>query len=252
MGLHAQIVENMRIYTDKDCYVAGEDLWIKVCVTDSLSRGSVLSKVAYVEISDTKLVYAQGKIDLQNGNGWGRIRLPQVMHTGAYQLTAYTRYMRNYPMACFPKKYIALLNTVQTTEEDNVELFTDSITVSQASGNQLSGADLWTDKSVYGNRSKVALTLPNLPADVKELTLSVVRKDYVLKGFPISADGQKNYTSVPERSFAAECEGHIVTGRLMGAPADNVNARLACVGKDIRVFDGQPKADAIYAFIRPE
>ena len=114
-------------------------------------------------------------------------------------------------MACFPKKYIALLNTVQTTEEDNVELFTDSITVSQASGNQLSGADLWTDKSVYGNRSKVALTLPNLPADVKELTLSVVRKDYVLKGFPISADGQKNYTSVPERSFAAECEGHIVT-----------------------------------------
>ena len=61
LGLHAQIVENMRIYTDKDCYVAGEDLLIKVCVTDSLSRGSVLSKVAYVEISDTKLVYAQGK-----------------------------------------------------------------------------------------------------------------------------------------------------------------------------------------------
>ena len=30
LGLHAQIVENMRIYTDKDCYVAGEDLWIKV------------------------------------------------------------------------------------------------------------------------------------------------------------------------------------------------------------------------------
>lgn len=29
LGLHAQIVENMRIYTDKDCYVAGEDLWIK-------------------------------------------------------------------------------------------------------------------------------------------------------------------------------------------------------------------------------
>ena len=37
LGLHAQIVENMRIYIDKDCYVAGEDLWIKVCVTDSLS-----------------------------------------------------------------------------------------------------------------------------------------------------------------------------------------------------------------------
>ena len=54
LGLHAQIVENMRIYTDKDCYVVGEDLWIKVCVTDSLSLRSVLSKVAYVEISDNE------------------------------------------------------------------------------------------------------------------------------------------------------------------------------------------------------
>ncbi len=96
------------------------------------------------------------------------------------------------------------------------------------------------------------MTLPNLPADVKELTLSVVRKDYVLKGFPISANRQKNYTSVPEQSSAAECEGHIVTGRLMGAPADNVDTLLACVGKDIRVFDGQPKADTIMLFIRPE
>ena len=48
LGLQAQVTECMRIYTDKDNYLAGEDLWIKVCVTDSLSRGSVLSKVAYV------------------------------------------------------------------------------------------------------------------------------------------------------------------------------------------------------------
>ena len=251
LGLQAQAVENMRVYTDKDCYVAGEYLWIKVCVTDSLSHGSVLSKVAYVEVGDMKQVYAQGKIDLQNGNGWGRIRLPQVMHTGAYQLTAYTRYMRNYPESCFPRKYIALLNTVQATEEDNVELFTDSI--SRTSDIQLSGADLWTDKPAYGNRSKVTLTLPDLPADAGELTLSVVRKDYVLEDFPLSADGQKNYTDdVPDQSFTAECEGHIVTGRLVGAPADYVNARLACVGKDIRIFDGQPKADGTYAFYTTE
>lgn len=251
LGLQAQAVENMRIYTDKDCYVAGEYLWIKVCVTDSLSHGSVLSKVAYVEVGDMKQVYAQGKIDLQNGNGWGRIRLPQVMHTGAYQLTAYTRYMRNYPESSFPRKYIALLNTVQATEEDNVELFTDSI--SRTSDIQLSGADLWTDKPAYGNRSKVTLTLPDLPADAEELTLSVVRKDYVLEDFPLSADGQKNYTDdVPDQSFTAECEGHIVTGRLVGAPADYVNARLACVGKDIRIFDGQPKVDGTYAFYTTE
>ena len=98
LGLHAQIVENMRIYTDKDCYVAGEDLWIKVCVTDSLSRGSVLSKVAYVEISDTKLVYAQGKIELAEREVMGTYQTSASHAYRSYQLTAYTRYMRNYPM----------------------------------------------------------------------------------------------------------------------------------------------------------
>ena len=86
LGLQAQVTECMRIYTDKDNYLAGEDLWIKVCVTDSAE--APFSKVAYVEISDMRQVYAQGKIALKNGTGWGRIKFPQTMHSGAYQLTA--------------------------------------------------------------------------------------------------------------------------------------------------------------------
>ena len=35
LGLQAQVTECMKIYTDKDNYLAGEDMWIKVCVTDS-------------------------------------------------------------------------------------------------------------------------------------------------------------------------------------------------------------------------
>lgn len=69
LGLQAQVTECMRIYTDKDNYLAGEDLWIKVCVTDSAE--APFSKVAYVEISDMRQVYAQGKIALKNGTGWG-------------------------------------------------------------------------------------------------------------------------------------------------------------------------------------
>lgn len=49
LTLQAQTTEHMRIYTDKDNYLAGEDMWIKVCVTDSLYRESQISKVAYVE-----------------------------------------------------------------------------------------------------------------------------------------------------------------------------------------------------------
>ncbi len=49
------------------------------------------------------------------------------MHSGAYQLTAYTRYMRNQSADRFPKKYIAVLNASQATDGDDVELLKDSV-----------------------------------------------------------------------------------------------------------------------------
>lgn len=251
LGLQAQVVESMRIYTDKDCYLAGEELWVKVCVTDSLFRESKISKVAYVEIGDTRQVFAQGKIELQDGSGWGRIRLPQNMHTGTYQLTGYTRYMRNRPSSCFPKKYIALLNTIQTTEGDEVELITDSAFIA-STGRISASASLLTDKPVYGNRSKVTVRLSGLPADARELTLSVVRKDCKLSDLSLPDVGQKVANNTSGQHFIAECEGHIVTGRLVGAAADSINTRLSCVGKDIRVFDGQPQLDGTYAFYTTE
>lgn len=248
LGLQAQVTECMRIYTDKDNYLAGEDLWIKVCVTDSAE--APFSKVAYVEISDMRQVYAQGKIALKNGTGWGRIKFPQTMHSGAYQLTAYTRYMRNQSADRFPKKYIAVLNASQATDGDDVELLKDS--VSLTSGNPvLSSLRLSTDKAVYGNRSKVTLKLPELPGDLKDFSLSVVRRDCALQAFPPAVEVQKNNKAAGER-FIAECEGHIVTGRLIGASADSVNARLSCVGKDIRIFDGQLQSDGTYAFYTSE
>ena len=247
LGLHARVVESIRIYTDKECYLAGEYLWIKVYVTDSLLRESKLSTVAYIEIGDTKQVYAQGKINLQDGNGWGRIKLPLIMHTGTYQLTAYTRYMRNGTENNFSKKYIVLLNTFQATEEDDVKLIAD--TLSKVSSLQpVSSTCLLTDKPIYGNRNKVVLKLPELPADVKEMSVSVVRKDCKLSGFPVVSNNSTNNNQMPNRHFIAECEGHIITGKLVGETANSVNAQLSCIGKDIRVFDGQPLSDSIYVF----
>ena len=70
--------ELAKIYTDKDGYLAGENLWVKVTLDDSLYTENRLSEVAYVEINDTKQMHAQGKVLLQDGSGWACIRLPQV------------------------------------------------------------------------------------------------------------------------------------------------------------------------------
>jgi hypothetical protein len=126
LNIDAQQQEYIRLTTDKECYLAGEDIWLKVCVSDKDNQPSDISKVAYIEISDPQQVYAQAKIDLTHGMGNGRIRLPRTMHSGAFQLTAYTRYMRNWGEKAFQRQIIAVVNTLQTAEDDRME-WTDSL-----------------------------------------------------------------------------------------------------------------------------
>ena len=73
----------------------------------------------------------------------------------------------------------------------------------------------------------------------------------MLKGFQYQPTGRRTI-KCSGTVICCRGEGHIVTGRLMGAPATNVKCTSGMQGKDIRVFGGQPKADTIYAFIRPE
>lgn len=241
-----QSVELMRIYTDKDCYLAGEELWIKVSVDDDALPGNSMSRVAYIEICDTAQVRVQGKIALTDGMGWTCIRLPQTMHSGMYQLTAYTRYMRNLKSDCFPRKYVAVLNTLGVSEEDNLKVddsvpFHKDEVVWTDRGYVLKG-----DKNVYGLREKVSLEWSSRLEDAEELTLSVVRKDCDVKmsqpeiAFPAKANGNR---------WVAECEGHLVTGKIEGdILPEAILTQLSCVGKEVEIFEGKKKGEGLYRF----
>ena len=242
----AQSEKLIRIYTDKDCYLAGEELWIKVCLDDEAFPGNVMSRVAYVEICDTAQVRAQTKIALEQGTGWACIELPSTMHSGMYQLTAYTRYMRNLKSDCFPRKYVAILNTLGASNEDNL-VINDSITFAERPSEAFAESGLLSgDKDVYGFREKVSLNWSSHLAEAKELALSVVRKDcdvmMVLPdvAVPESADGER---------WVAECEGHIVTGTIEGdSLSESILAQLSCMGKEMKVFEGKKKDKGIYNF----
>lgn len=242
----SQSVELMRIYTDKDCYLAGEELWIKVSVDDDALPGNNMSRVAYIEICDTAQVRAQGKIALTDGIGWACIRLPQTMHSGMYQLTAYTRYMRNLKSDCFPRKYVAVLNTLGVSEEDNLKV-DDSVPFHK---DEVAWTDrgyvLKGDKNVYGLREKVSLEWSSRLEDAEELTLSVVRKDCDVKmsqpeiAFPAKANGNR---------WVAECEGHLVTGKIEGdILSEAILTQLSCVGKEVEIFEGKKKREGLYRF----
>ena len=91
----------------------------------------------------------------------------------------------------------------------------------------------------------------SLYTDMQELSLSVVRKDCVLPAFPTFGYSLKA-DNTSDNHLIAEYEGHIVVGRLIGASADSVDARLPCVGKDIRILTDNHNLTVLMPFILRE
>ena len=90
-----ELYERVYVHTDKTCYLAGEEVWLKFYTIDTHFRPSSFSKVGYIEISNTERPKAQLKLALDNGSGSGKVKIPTDAPSGIYELTGYTRYMRN-------------------------------------------------------------------------------------------------------------------------------------------------------------
>ncbi|TCC90162.1 hypothetical protein EZ428_12815 [Pedobacter frigiditerrae] len=104
--------EKMFIHTDKEQYLAGEVLWLKIYIVDANQHQPAdLSKVAYIELLDQlNQPVKQLKISLKNGSGNGAVELPKTLKNGSYRLRGYTNWMKNFDVALFFEKKITLLN----------------------------------------------------------------------------------------------------------------------------------------------
>ena len=49
-----ELYERVYVHTDKTCYLAGEEVWLKLYTIDTHFRPSSFSKVGYIEISNTE------------------------------------------------------------------------------------------------------------------------------------------------------------------------------------------------------
>ncbi|HLZ88240.1 MAG TPA: hypothetical protein VKQ52_13390, partial [Puia sp.] len=107
--------EKLFVHTDKSFYLAGELLWCRLyCVDGNTHRPQGVSRLAYVELldQDNKPVL-QGKIALEKGFGDGSFYIPPSILTGAYQLRAYTNWMKNFGPETFFTQPVTIVNTIK-------------------------------------------------------------------------------------------------------------------------------------------
>lgn len=217
--------------TDKECYLTGERLHIRIDITDTKHRPADLSKVAYVEISDAHRICAQGMAQLTHGCGWADIALPATMHSGNYQLSVYTRLMRNQGQERFFRKLISVVNPLRVVRADDIiYLPADSFPEQQALP-----VTEWQSGQTY---------TAQIPSDWQGCTLSLTRRDLLTPAYN-ELPALRPATS--QGIFIPEAEGHIVMGR----PTTNqtvTTTRLVMVGRMATVYDGQWQADGSWFY----
>ena len=259
------IRERVYIQTDKQTYLAGELMWIKLYLTDETGMPTSFSKIGYVELVDKDKAQVQVKLDISKCVAGGWMELPVTLPTGNYSLIAYTTNMRNEGESVFFNKTISIINTfksdatvkIKTTTEniDNEEInmltdvVADNASMAAGSFQQIS---VETDKKSYLSRSQNEIQIKGLPENIHSLSISVAGCDFGQNDESILKwnSGLKEKSKTPVIAyFLPEYEGHIISGTIIDvetnqrASEERINSILGFVGDQVRVFGGMTDAN---------
>jgi len=228
------LCERLFVVTDKTCYVAGERLCVRVDVLTSEGQPSP-SAVAYVEIADQYQLATQAMVSLKQGQGWAEIPLPSRMHSGLYQLTAYTRALCNYSDSLFFRTQIGVINGEHLARRD----FMRVSPLADYAQHYRPAAELITGNR-YAPGSAIDVALPQSDAmgcavTVERAGVHALQQPELLS--PQAAGAKPVLTGA--NAYVPEYEGHIVHAKLEGVPNMLQNARLAIIGKSASLYDGQ-------------
>jgi hypothetical protein len=252
--VEGEIRERIHVSTDKENYVAGELVWMKLISTDGEGVPLSFSRVGYVELANEEQSDIRTRIELIGGIGEGSMLLPATLPTGYYRLVGYTRWMWNGGKEIFFDKRIGVVNpgmaevysdvAEDATESTQASPTTVSVSVSPTSNN----LSVSSDNSTYQPRSEVHLDISDIPADIHTLSVSVTAADALGDFAAPSLESWKRGLPTGPQPFSgeyeAEYEGAIVTGHLVSTEtgettySPDVLPLAAFPGERIDLFGG--------------
>jgi len=104
--------EELYVRTDRDIYIVGEEVYLKVFCFSSLTHfTSGISDVAYISLLDkTNHPVLQTKIRINGLSGSGYFTLPDSLSSGNYYISTCTHWMRNFSPELYSYKNISVIN----------------------------------------------------------------------------------------------------------------------------------------------
>ena len=240
------LAERVYLQTDKQLYLAGELIYLKVFTVTSERKPLSFSKIVYVELLDEANSRTQVKIELTNGVGDGWMELPLDLPTGHYRLAAYTRYMRNEDESVFFEKNIGVVNTFRPNQIRKTQT---EISPDAPETHNSPTCSLQPDKLLYANREKGILRLDGLPENIHTLSVSIAGKASVaVEGTNDIRQWEKEIPAVsanPSEKYLPEYEGHIITGKIVAIqsptnlPDEILYPLLSFPGDKFYLYEGQ-------------
>jgi hypothetical protein len=105
-------IEKLMITHDRDLYLEGDTIWLKIINTDLFSGMPIeLSSTAYVELlGPGDKILARQKINLIGDEGKGWISIPENILSGNYYLRTYTSWMKNFHPSGYAYTLISIIN----------------------------------------------------------------------------------------------------------------------------------------------
>jgi len=257
--------ERIYVQTDKQLYLAGERIRMKVLTINAEQIPVDFSKVAYAELVCDSVARAQIKVELINGAGEGRMQLPVDLPSGYYRLIAYTQFMRNEGPEVFFEKNIAVANTFQSGYQPvEQERATESDTLLQESFAPANldtsvNISLQPDKKIYTTREHGELILSGLPENIHTLSVSITGKEWMPVAESDVSLFRKNQTKKSltfTGVFLPEYEGHIVKGKIIDNLTSAVKTDndflfpvLTFLGEGLHFFSGQKNKTGDVQFV---
>lgn len=167
------IPENVVIETDRDIYIAGEDVYFSVFI-DSHQKNKETSNVCYIVLRNERNTILRYYVKTVNNGTQSSFYLPDTLKTGYYELIAFTNYMRNFGEETYSRKQLMVVNRFDEWFNGLKHVNTDESN-SPALNINPEVIILNTGKDTFGIREKVNLEivskqpLNNISITVKEL-----------------------------------------------------------------------------------